>query len=215
MGGRMKTRSPLLGLLLGLVLMITAGCGGMIQTNTNAYKNPAVQAIDKLGPFRVVRNQQAANPLLDNEIATKLESALSSKGFVVTDQDNARYLVAFDYSISAGVESGITPIFTPGQTSTITTQGPSGGYMSQTVTSPGTTSYVPTTNTVFTRRMTVRVWPNPRAAGDNLPLWIGEAVSRGSKDDLRMISGYLVKAIAEQFGEDSKEAVKRMWSYHD
>lgn len=196
--------------MLACLLLFLFGCGGIIRTDTNAYRNAAIQGLDKQGHYCVVRNQQTNNPLLDNEIGGKLEAVLGGKGFVISNNQDATYLITYEYSITSGLTSGVGSVYTPGQTSTMTMNSPSGP-TTQTITTPGTTSYYPTVESEFTRKMIVKVWANTKSVGAKTPLWIGETTSRGHKDDLRLIANYMVMAIAEQFGQDSQKAIKNLW----
>lgn len=80
--------------------LISAPSLEQLQANSNGYKNPAVPELDQQRPYRVIRNPKADNPLLDNEIRSKLEAALTSKGFSFTEQENTKYLVTYEYSIA-------------------------------------------------------------------------------------------------------------------
>ncbi|MCX5893986.1 MAG: hypothetical protein NTW80_13670, partial [Deltaproteobacteria bacterium] len=71
--------------LIALVIMVAgcglAGCGPALHSiNVNGYTDPA--APSQLAPgagFCVIENQQAPNPLLEKEIAGKINKLLTNK----------------------------------------------------------------------------------------------------------------------------------------
>ena len=91
--------------LIALVIMVAglglSGCGPTLyRVNVNGYTDPAASTqLAPGGSFFVIENQQAPNPLLEKEIAGKINQLLTGKGYALVPYDQAQYYLFFSYGI--------------------------------------------------------------------------------------------------------------------
>lgn len=197
--------------MLVLMVFVLQGCALSYTVKVNGFLDPVVPSKIKLGStIHVVEDKEAKNPLLDREIAGKIDNMLKQKGYrVVSESDNPVYYVLYGYGI--GHEKTITrtmPMYTPGGTATVTKTGPSGTSYS-TIQLPGKTTYVPYTTTVTDKWLSLKIIDGEdyRKLNKNTVLWIGEASVTGEDSDLRGIMDYLIAGISFIFGENTGREV--------
>jgi hypothetical protein len=189
-----------------------AGCGPTLYNiKVNGYTNPAVPAALAPGSsFFVIENQQAQNPLLEKEIAEKLNKLLASKGFALAAYEQADYYLFFSYGIGQERTTWVTlPDYDCGF-------GIGGGA------GPGCgwrggpyffawpfITFYPGANPVYDRWLLINVVDGKyyRDRGEFRAVWAGEARSTGASGDLRSAINYLLLADFQQFGSNTGQAV--------
>lgn len=192
------------GILL-LLLILLQGCASY-TVKVDGFRNPDKPLIIAQGTtIHVVEDKEAKNPLLDKEIARKIESMLKLKGYAVSQFDSPVYYVLHGYGI--GPERTITrtmPVYQPGGTATVTKTGPNGTSYS-TIQLPGSTTYVPYTTSVAEKWLSLKIIDGKdyRDSGKTTDIWIGEASVTGEGMDLRDMINYLVVGIFDHFGENT------------
>ncbi len=187
-----------------LCCLVLIGCS-QVRLQTNGYTQ------NQLGfrpgdTFSVIENDGSSNALFDKEIKNKIEIILTKQGYVIT-QDKPKYLVHYSYSIDGGKNFNRTiPQYHSGEMAQIHNQY---GMTVGSVQSPGYTSYVNISNTLYTRTFRIDVL----GTEGSTPVWTGETRSIGASDDLRDVIDYLVVANFEQFGVNTRKSVKRkVWT---
>ncbi len=192
------------GMLL-LSLMLLHGCASY-TVRVDGFRNPDRPLMISPGTtIHVVEDKEAKNPLLDKEVARKLESMLKLKGYAISQFDSPVYYVLHGYGI--GHERTVTrtmPVYQPGGTATVTKTGPKGTSYS-TVQLPGSTTYVPYTTSVSDKWLSLKIIDGKdyRDTGGTTDIWIGEASVTGEGMDLRDMINYLIVGIFDHFGENT------------
>jgi hypothetical protein len=177
--------------------------------NTNGFSAGPQQQMGPGASVHVLRNAEAANPMLEEEVSRKFEHLLRSKGFAIASFDQADLVVVTSYGIGSGQQVGVAqPVFVPGGRTTI--KNPTGGTVA-TVNTPGTLNYVPTTRTEYERWLVISVADgrHGRATGEVKLMWQGETTSSGSNADLREVLNVLLLATVDEFGRNTGRAVRR------
>jgi len=194
-----------------LMLIIIQGCSLSYIVRVDGFLDTVKPIkIEPGAAVYVVEDREAKNPLLDREVAGKIDNMLKLKGYrVVSEFDNPAYYILYGYGI--GHEKTVTrtmPLYTPGQTATVTKTGPSGTSYS-TIQLPGSTTYVPYTATVTDKWFSLKVVDGKdyRNEGKNTVIWIGEAATTGESSDLRDMLNYLITGIFYYFGENTGREV--------
>ena len=143
----------------------------------------------------VESNKNAPNPILDEEVANKIKRGLELKGYGIASSEAETDLkLEYVYGIDMGKE--VTSSGTSHQLNVFT-----GQFDQVTSVSSGT---------VFTRQLTLRVFDG---SDRTKPAWVGEAISRGSKSQLRVIIDYLVAAACEHIGQNTSERAPHVYDY--
>jgi len=201
--------------LLSLFILV-AGCGllgcgpTLYNINVNGYTDPAAPGpISPGGTFFVIENQQAPNPLLEREIAGKLNKLLDKQGYRLAAYETAQYYLFFSYGIGAecaanvampeysygfGIGGGAGPGYWRG-----------GNYF---FAAPFFTLY-PSPDPLYNRWLLINVVDGQyyREKGEFRTLWVGEARSTGTSQDLRVAVDYLLLADFQQFGKNTGKAL--------
>jgi hypothetical protein len=196
-------------LVLGL-----AGCAARYYVQVNGYVDPQTPGPFAPGAaFFVIGNQDAPNPLLEQEVKEKSGKILEKMGYRLTSFENAQYFLLCAYGMGQGSPSVTMPDYSIGI-------GIGGGYgygpgyygrRSYGFGGPFFGGYYPgfTTERVYERWLILSVIDakHYRDKGEFRTLWVGEARSAGTSSDLREMINYLLVAAFEQFGKDTKKAV--------
>jgi len=188
-----------------LLLILLQGCASY-TVRVDGFRNPDRPLMISPGTtVHVVEDKEAKNPLLDKEVARKIESMLKLKGFTISQFANPGYYILHGYG--RGPERPVTrtmPESPPGGTATVTKTGPKGTSYS-TVQLPGSTTYDPYTTSVTDKWLSLKVIDGKdyRDSGTTTDVWIGEASVTGEGMDLRDMINYLVVGIFDHFGENT------------
>lgn len=182
------------------------GINGFTPTGTTLQ-------ISQYSSIYVVKDANTPNPILEKEIAEKIQKLLNTKGYGVAAPDKANYYVLFRYGIDSGqTVTETVPIYHPGGTATMNTFGSYGGFSHSTMQMSGYTTYVPYSKTVYTRWLQLRLIEanTYRTSKEIEPLWIAEITSSGRSSDLRDVINYMLIPAFEHFGENTGKRIKEV-----
>ena len=208
-------KNPLIPLIMLVAAAGLAGCGPTLYNiKVNGYTDPAAPAALAPGSsFFVIENQQAQNPLLEKEVAEKLNKLLASKGFALAAYEQADYYLFFSYGLGQERTASVPlPDFDCGVGfgGHAGRCGWGGGfeYGPYLFAWPGIPFY-PSATPVYDRWLLINVVDGKylRDQGQFRAVWAGEARSTGASGDLRTAINYLLLADFQQFGANTGQAV--------
>lgn len=188
--------------LLSLPLIfVSLGCTASYSIAINGYSatGQAVQ-IPQAASVSVVTDNNVPNPILEREVAVKIEKLLAELGYT-TDAEKPDFYLQYDYGIDAGrTVTDMIPIHHPGFFY-------SDPY--ETFHWFGHTTYMQYTDVIHTRWLLLKLFEGEayRASGSAEPVWIGEIASAGMSSDLREIINYMLIAAFEHFAEDTQRQI--------
>ena len=209
-------KNPLIPLVMLLAVAGLAGCGPTLYNiKVNGYTDPAVPAALAPGnTFFVIENRQAQNPLLEKEIAEKLNKLLASKGFALAAYEQADYYLFFSYGLGLDRTASVT---LPDYDCGVGIGGGAGaghrcywGGGPYFFAWPYITFFPGATTPVYDRWLLINVVDGKscRDRGEFRAVWAGEARSTGASGDLRSALDYLLLADFQQFGSNTGQAVE-------
>ena len=82
-----------------------------------------------------------------------------------------------------------------------------GGSSYSTIQTPGYTTYIPYSYTVFTRQLKLFLFDNSVMERKVDPLWIGTITSTGTSSDLREVINYMLVCAFDHFEENTKKRI--------
>lgn len=204
---------------IGFLAMIViglcwSGCSSVspYTVKVNGYTDPGTPGLVKPGAsFCVIENQEAKNPLLEQEIKGKITKLLETHGYCLTTFEKADYYLFFAYGMGEPRRaSGTTPDYYGG-----IGWGLGGGY-GWGGWGGGPSVYVgmpwggsADSATLYDRWLLIKVVEGPayRTQKISRPVWVGEARSVGASSDLRLVLNYLLVADFKEFGKNTGKAV--------
>jgi len=180
-----------------------------IVIDTYADKQCIPQGIRSGSSFAIF-SAKDENPLFSKELAQKIAQVLNNRNYNVESIEKADYVLLFKSSISSTTQQISVAKHIPGETQTKNRTKKSGESYSETITSSGTTVYVPEDYTFFTGNLNIYVCDAESYRRDKKEkqIWSGFAISSGKENDLRQLVDYLLIATFSYFGEDTKKSVK-------
>jgi hypothetical protein len=206
----MSLRHFLFPVLAGLLFLV--GCGvTRYVVQANGYLDP--RAPVSLAPgaaMAVVENPKARNPLLEKEIAAKINRLLAAHGYRVVPYEQADYYLFFLYGIGPPEAAAATgPPVSVGLGIGVGTWHGGGGFIGLGTPYPYY-PYAYPAEPVYGRWLTLKVVEAKpyRQSGQAPALWVGEARSVGTSSDLREVINALLLAAFQQFGKNTGKAVK-------
>lgn len=190
------------------MMCLCVGCGASYSVGINGYSatGQTVQ-IPEAVSISVVIDSNAPNPILEKEVAAKIEKLLTEKGYSV-GQGKASYYLRFSYGIDAGrTVTDAVPIHRPTYY-----ESPFSGFYWH-----GYTTYMPYSEVIHTRWLILKLFKGQAdSAWKNAqPLWIGEVTSAGTSSDLRELLNYMLVAAFEHFAEDTRRQISTVISRDD
>ncbi len=196
--------TSLLGRVLGIAMigLLLAGSGcAMRRVTVNSFADPQAKFQLLPGAMLTVKpDPRAQNPILDKQIARKLEMALNNSGWRVLSGQNAPLVLSFTYGSDKGSESRSKAVTEPGRKMTVTTRDDKGHVREKEVETSSRTRYVQEQVTVYDLWLKVRV----SEAASGKAIWIGDVTNRSDYDDLRAALDYMIAGLVKVFGQDSK-----------
>ena len=182
-------------------MFLSLGCSTSYSVAVNGYSatGQAVQ-IPQAASISVVTDSNVPNPILEREVAAKIEILLADLGYE-TGTDAPDYYLLFDYGIDAGrTVTDVIPIHQPGYYQP---------YPFSSVRWYGYTTYVPYSEVIHTRWLALRLVEGKayRVSENTEPAWIGEIASAGMSSDLREIINYMLIAAFEYFAQDTQRQI--------
>jgi hypothetical protein len=197
-------------LLVALIVGILAagGCAGArYQVQVNGYTEGQAATVWPPGAtFVVLDNKEAQNPLLEQEIKAKVERLLNQRGYRLAPLGQAAYVLAFTYGSGAAAR---TSLAYPNYAANVGF-GLGGGYWGPSFFLwPGFVAYPTRTEAWYDRWLLINVFEaRPfRETGQRRTLWVGEARSSGTSQDLRVAVTPLLYATFARFGQNTGKAV--------
>jgi hypothetical protein len=200
--------------LIALVILVAgcclSGCGPTLyHVNVNGYTDPAAPTqLAPGGSFFVIENQKAQNPLLEKEIAGKINQLLTGKGYELVPYDRAQYYLFFSYG--AGDERAANVVMPDSYTSYgLSLGGGTGWRGSPFVFGAPFFSFYPGPERRYDRWLLLNVVDAKyyREKGQFQTVWVGEARSTGTSQDIRLTINYLLLADFQQFGQNTGKAL--------
>ena len=192
------------------VMFLSLGCSASYSVAVNGYSatNQAVR-IPQAASISVVTDSNVPNPILEKEVAAKIEILLAEQGYD-TENDEPDYYLLFDYGIDAGrTVTDVIPIHHPGFYHP---------YPFSSMRWYGYTTYMSHSEVIHTRWLALRLVEgnayrvSERAAE---PVWIGEIASAGMSSDLRELINYMLIAAFEHFAEDTHRQITEIIPKND
>jgi hypothetical protein len=177
--------------LLGLALLCATGCTPTYRVYFNGYSESS-GPLAKDAPIAVVTDPNARNPVLNSQIAVKIERLLKNEGYRVVPLDQAQYRVNFHLGMRTGEVIGYMPyqeFYWGGHRW-------HGGY--------GFGYMAPYVDTYFDQRLSMRLTQaTPGEPNEGKVVWVGEAMTQTEETDLRRAADYLLVACIQEFGLDT------------
>jgi hypothetical protein len=146
-------------------------------------------------------NPEAANPLLEKEVAWKITKLLQEKGYRVLETDRADFHLTFSY----GMERGSVHTRSVRRPRRIDVYDPDTGKTHYTTVE----TYQPYSVQSFARTLSIRVH-DMRTQGSRQGshiVWAADTISEGPSSDLRQTLNYLLVATFQFFGKDTGKAI--------
>jgi hypothetical protein len=208
-------------LLLTILSVALIGCASTrtYRVQVNGYTEEAAVAPFAVGvSFFVVEDQDAANPLLEKEVKAKLDKLLEKKGYILAPYEQAEYCLLFTYGMGTPQTVSVAePSWGIGVGVGTGYWGPGAGYGFYWP-GWGPYPYYSEIETFYNRwlKLTVVEGKQYRTAGKKAqPVWVGEARSIGTSSDLREVLNPLLLAAFEQFGKNTRKAVRTTIKQND
>lgn len=191
------------------IIFLGLGCGASYSVAVNGYSATGqVVHIPEGASISVVTDGNVPNPILEREVATKIEKLLTEQGYGI-ETDTADYYLLFDYGIDAGrTVTDVMPLYHPGFYRP---------YPFSSVRWHGYTTYVPYSEVIHTRWLTLKLIDGRayRISESAEPVWIGEVASAGMSSDLRELINYMLIAAFGHFAEDTQRQVSEIIPRND
>jgi hypothetical protein len=188
-------------LLLLPLMFLSLGCAASYSVTVNGYSATGQDVrIPRAASISVVTDSNVPNPIMEREVAAKIEILLTEQGYR-TGTDEPDYYLLFDYGIDAGrTVTDVIPIHHPGLYRP---------YPFSSVRWYGYTTYVPYSEVIHTRWLTLRLIDGEayRTSESAEPAWIGEIASAGMSSDLRELINYMLIAAFEHFARDTQRQI--------
>lgn len=183
-------------LLLATISLCIAGCTTGYRVHVNGFSERGRQIGDNASVY-VSEDPNAQNPIFDKEIKAKIEELLKWYDYVPASAiEQSDYRLVFQLGMGSHQASGFAPLYHPygGFYS-----GYSRGYHF------GYTTYVPYYDTFYDQRLSMKVFARDPTAGSDEEkiVWVGEAMTSTSGDDIRRTIDYLLVGCFEYFGVDT------------
>ncbi|HUW18398.1 MAG TPA: DUF4136 domain-containing protein [Sedimentisphaerales bacterium] len=191
-------------LLLAAAVMsfFLQGCARTCTVRVNGFLE-AGKAIRDGAAIYVAADANSPNPIFEKEIKGKIEQMLSQRGYsVAAGEELADYRLGFDFGVHRREVWGVQSYYGPDWFGY-------GGYR-------GSHYYgwygahIPYTEVYHDQWLSIRVSDTGRenAAAKGAVIWVGEAVTTRFSADMRETINYLLAAVFEYFGRDTKKRTR-------
>jgi hypothetical protein len=156
----------------------------------------------------VVQNTEADNPILEKEIASKIEKLLEQKGYAPSTEEGADFHLFFSYGMRMG----------PVRSETVTHSHRVPVYDAEKKETRYETVYRASERCVqqYASSLSIRVMNSEKMReSDHIEVvWASDTTSEGKETDLRDTLNYLLVATFDYFGQDTGKAVGVIfWPY--
>ena len=199
--GMHMIKCRLITLIFGVVFLFTS-CASTYRVEVTGYENPAyTNALLPGKTISIVLNPQAANPLLEKEVAFNIARLLRKEGYQVLEEEGTDFRLTFNYGMDRG------PVLTDSvrRPRRIDIYDPDTGKTHYTTVD----TYQPYSVQSFTRFLSIRVQDvrGTDSIEKTQVVWAADTVSEGTSSDLREALSYLLVATFRFFGKDTGKAV--------
>lgn len=203
-----------LTLLLGC--FAAAGCT-RIESRVTAYlsRDLPFPTATETNTVAVIAKTDSQEPLLEREVARKVETLLRQRGYIVKPVGEASHVLFTFFTIDSGnTVSGTRNVYVPGGTAYTNVYTSTGQWATATTRLPGRTEQRSYSYTFFTRYLGMTLYDHNRFIAstaehkDDAVVWRATTVSAGSSSDLRSIIDYLLVSTFEHFGADTGKQVR-------
>lgn len=160
------------------------------------------------------------DPMLSQEITTKIEHLLEKNGYIIEEEMHTHYYVLFDYHMEQFEKTVTVEKYVPGQTITsygsVLSNGKAKLYQGQTQTA-GSFVSVPEVHRFFNKTLTIQVYDAKEYRNDAhaKPVWKETAKCCDENDDLRDSLDYLLITAFEFFGRNTQKNIETIISSDD
>lgn len=197
-------------LRLALFCLLAGGCASYSVTVNGYLDKSSTEGLPAGTAIHVVENPQASNLLLQREIALKIEELLQGAGYSRAPYEKASLLLLFEYGVNPGhvkVEA-ISQLRGEPSMAATSYRDPSSTVPLYDV--PSGATIVPSLHTVYGKWLSVKVVEGEayRSDGQVRQIWVGEATLETESADLREAVDYMLVALFENFGLDTRRRLK-------
>ncbi|MCG3127238.1 MAG: hypothetical protein CHACPFDD_02096 [Phycisphaerae bacterium] len=158
----------------------------------------------------VIAKTTPEEPLLEREVARKIEVLLEQRGYAIKPVGTANHVLFAYFAIDSGnTVSGTYNAYVPGGTAYTNVYTSTGQWATATTQLPGRTEQRSYSYRFFTRYLGATLYDHPRFVAstaekkDDAVVWRATTTSAGSSSDLRSVIDYLLVATFEHFGADT------------
>jgi hypothetical protein len=177
---------------------LLAGCADGYVVRVNGFLE-ADRAIADKAAIYVAEDANSRNPIFMKEIKAKVERLLSEYGYSPSAEENvADYRLSLAFGVDRRQVSGFQPYYGPVWFGHY-------GHGGQYYGSFGT--YVPYTETYHDQWLTISLADTGRQdpLTKGTVVWVGEALTTKYNADMRQTINYLLVAVFEFFGQDTRK----------
>ena len=186
--------------VLCFILAITSigitGCTTGYRVYVNGFSELDGPIRDKAS-ICVTVDPNSQNPIFDKQIKARIEELLKWYSYVpVAALELCDYRLAFQVGMDSRQASGYAPLYHP-------YVGLHGRYWRGY--HFGYSTYVPYYDTLYDQRLVMKVFAHDRSneSAEEKIVWVGEAMTSTSGDDIRRVVDYLLVGCFEYFGVDT------------
>jgi hypothetical protein len=178
---------------------LSGGCRQAYIVHVNGFLAPG-RSVSEKGAVYVAVDANFHNPIFQNQVKGKIEKLLVRHQFTFADrEDAADYRIDFALGTMLHEVIRFGPYYGPGWL------GPT-SYRRYQYSDYG--SYGPYAEYYREQRLAIKLSDAGRQNGGGARVvWVGEAVSAGYRTDLRRTIDYLLVAIFEYFGQDTRKRI--------
>jgi len=178
---------------------IVAGCTPSYRVHVNTFAEPN-HPVNQGAAVYVVPEPNSANPILRRQVEAKVRELLSGHGYRPVDTpDTADYLLTFHMGIHSNEVMGYAPVYRP-------YGGFYGGYFGHW--GLGYATYLPYYDTIYVHWLRVKLYTKDGGAlNEANVVWFGEAQTGTDDPELRQAVNYLLVALMDYFGTDTRRWV--------
>lgn len=206
--------------VLSLIVIMSAALTGTgcarVHMSVNAYRSKSLPFPEpgSDATIGVIAQTMPAEPLLNEEIKSKVTTILEARNYVVTTEERADYLLLCMASMDSGItDTGYAPVTSPGRYAYSRVRGRRGRSATVTTYIPGRTTYLPYTCTVYTKGLVLTCLKKDlvrdpadgrnEEAAEEATVWRCVTLAVGSDSDLRWLVNHMLLAAFDIFGEDT------------
>lgn len=202
---------------LPIICLAAVGCTS-IEARVTSYLSvdlpfPEPHANQTVG---VVAKTEPEAPLLEREVARKIEHLVAERGYAVRPVEEADFILFAFFAIDSGTTyAGSRNVYVPGGVAQTHVYTSTGQWATATTQLPDRTEQRSYSYTAYARYLSMTLYDDARFAAapeskkETAVVWSAKTTSSGSSSDLRSVIDYLLVATMEEFGRDTGKQIKR------